>query len=309
MIVTLTPNPCVDKTFVVEALRPGEKHVARECSAIAGGKGVNVSRAVTILGEATQAIVLVAGTTGQEVVSMIEADGVKCAPVWTDGLTRTITTVLETAQHRQTPLFEPGPPLSLAALASLKEHVAALAPRDGVMTFNGTIPDQAAARLYATLIPMAKEAGALTVLDSHSAEFAAGIEALPDVVKPNLEELSRWAEVDLPTEALQWAAIDRLQEKGIPFVLLSRGGDSALIAAKDQRFRVTPPAIKEINPVGSGDAFLAGFCVGRQRKWPVEECLRLAAACGAANAANWEIGHFSQEEVAACQAQVRIEAL
>ncbi len=99
MILTVTPNPCVDKTVFIARLEPGGRFRSPKCTHIPGGKGTNVSRAVKALGGDTGALVIVGGHTGRHVVDMIEQqDGVRCVPVWVAGMTRVITTVLERLQ-------------------------------------------------------------------------------------------------------------------------------------------------------------------------------------------------------------------
>lgn len=309
MIITVTPNPCVDKTFEVDTLEAGKKHVALECSAIAGGKGVNVSRAAKLLGMETRAIVLVAGTTGEEVLRMIGGDGVQSVPVWTNGLTRTITTVLERSVHRQTPLFEAGPGITSAARSAFSEAVKRFAGPDTIITFNGTIPDPEAQDLYSGLIPLAQKKGATIFLDSHGPPFREAIALKPHWAKPNVEELSQWAGAALDTETKQWEAMERLQDGGVEQVILSRGAQGALALTREGRFRITPPPIKEVNPVGSGDCFVAGFCVGLLQQQTIVQCLRRATACGAANAAAWEIGHFDPATLPDYEAATQVDAL
>ena len=87
MILTVTPNPCVDKTVFIARLEPGGRFRSPKCTHIPGGKGTNVSRAVKALGGDTAALVIVGGHTGRHVVEMIEQqDGVRCVPVWVAGL-------------------------------------------------------------------------------------------------------------------------------------------------------------------------------------------------------------------------------
>jgi tagatose 6-phosphate kinase len=307
MILTVTPNPCVDKTVFIGELKVGTFMRSGKCTCIPGGKGTNVSRAVNALGRATKAMVIVGGHPGAHVVDMIrEQDGVEPVPVWVASQTRTITTVLEEPIHRQTAFFEPGSRVTDAEADRLVE-IFAEAVRDArVVTFNGTVPDPNIRNLYSRLIPLAKEAGAITILDSHGPEFGLGLDALPYMVKPNVAETEELVGFALDSDAAQWKAIDALHARGVEMVVLSLGKDGALVSRGGERLRVVPPVIQEINPVGSGDALVAGFAIGLMEGMPLREMARLGVAAGTANAMNWDIGHFKAEEVEAVAARVTI---
>ncbi|HPO16608.1 MAG TPA: 1-phosphofructokinase family hexose kinase [Candidatus Hydrogenedentes bacterium] len=310
MILTFTPNPCVDKTVFISTLTPGEKIRSQKCTCIPGGKGNNVSRAVKALGYDTASMVIVGGRPGQHVVDMIEQqDGVRCIPLWVNGMTRTINTVLEEPIHRQTAFFEPGSPVTAEEMEQIVQTFTQTIIEARVVTFNGGIPDPMLHPLYERLIGIAKEAGVITILDSYGPEFTQGLEAVPYMIKPNQQEAELFAGFSLDTDAARWRAIDAFHNKGIPLVVMSLGKEGALVSREDGRFRLIPPEIKEINPVGSGDALVAGFAIGLQENWPLERMARLGVAAGTANAMSWDIGHFTREEVDNLVAQVQLQKI
>lgn len=308
MILTVTPNPCVDKTVFIDRLTVGTFMRSPRCECIPGGKGTNVSRAVKALGRPTRAMVVVGGFPGRHVVDMIQTqDGVECAPAWVASQTRTITTVLEESIHRQTAFFEPGSRVTPDEALEIRRVFIEALPGARVVTFNGTVSDPAIADLYRDCIPAAKAAGALTILDSHGPEFAAGVEAVPHMVKPNLQETQEWAGFPLDSPDARLCAIDLFHEKGVEIVVLSLGKDGALVSRAGERFRAVPPAIREVNPVGSGDALVAGFAIGLLEDMPLRQAAALACAAGAANAMSWDIGHFSAADVERLAPGVRFE--
>lgn len=297
MILTVTPNPCVDKTVYVESIELGGKVRGRKCGCVTGGKGNNTARAVNAMGRPVCAFTIAGGHSGRHAVEMLERqDGLEVAPVWVASPTRTITTVLEEPVHRQTAFFEPGSEISDDEYTAICEAFERVVGRARVVTFNGTVPDRRIERLYADLIPIAKAHGATTILDSHGAELRLGLGEVPYMVKPNEEELAELAGFPLDSDAARWDAIDALHDRNVQLVALSLGKDGAMVS-QGGRFIVRPPAIEEVNPVGSGDAFVAGFAIGLMEDLPLEETARLACAMGAANAMSWDIGHFRREEV------------
>ena len=298
MILTVTPNPCIDKTVFIDELRVGTFMRSRKCTCIPGGKGVNVSRAVKAMGRETKAMVVVGGHPGRHVVEMIEQqDGIACVPAWVESQTRTITTVLEEPAHRQTAFFEPGPRVTESEARAIVDTFRRAVIGARVVTFCGTVSDPSVAWLYGEMVPIAKDAGAIALLDSHGPEFAQGIDATPFMVKPNLAELQELVGFTISGNADRQRAIDAVHARGIEIVVLSLGKDGAIVSRGNERFHVVPPAIREINPVGSGDALVAGFAIGLAEGTALQDMARAACAMGAANAMSWDIGHFSRREV------------
>jgi 1-phosphofructokinase family hexose kinase len=274
---------------------------------VAGGKGNNCARAVTILGRVAKAMVIVGGHPGAHVVDMIEHhDGIPCVPIWVRSQTRTITTVYEEPIQRQTAFFEPGSRVTYDEFAGLKRLFAREVQSATVVTFNGTVCDPNIKTLYRDIIPIAKASGAITILDSYGPEFVLGLEAVPYMVKPNITEAQGFVDFPLDSAQAYWKAIDIFHEKGVELVVLSLGKDGALVSRGEERFHAVPPKIKEVNPVGSGDALVAGFAIGLMEKTPLVETAKLAIAAGAANAMSWDIGHFALQEVESLVPEVRI---
>ena len=307
MILTVTPNPCVDKTVFIDELKIGTFMRSQRCTCVPGGKGTNVSRAVHTLGGATRALVVVGGHPGAHVVEMIrEQDGVECLPVWVASQTRTITTVLEEPVHRQTAFFEPGSRVTDEEARALVNAFRGAVGAAKVVTFNGTVPDPGIRWLYHELVAIAREAGAITVLDSHGPEFAQGLESRPYMVKPNVAEAEGLLGMKLDTLEAKWKAVEAFHGRGARLVVLSLGKDGALVSRDGERIHAMPPRIEEVNPVGSGDALVAGFAIGLMEDMDLREMTTLAIAAGAANAMSWDIGHFAKAEVEALREGVKL---
>jgi 1-phosphofructokinase family hexose kinase len=308
MILTVTPNPCVDKTVFIDRLEPGARIRSPKCTCIPGGKGSNVSRAVKALGGDTAALVIVGGPTGQHVVDMItQDDGVWCMPIFVKSMTRTITTVLEESIRRQTAFFEPGPTISRAEALVAVTVLADVLSKARVVTFNGSVPDPSLDGLYAEGVRLAREAGVMPIVDSYGEPFRRALAERPYMVKPNAEEAEGLVGFKLDGDAARWKAIDWFHAQGVELVVLSLGAEGALVSRGGERLAVHPPKIEEINPVGSGDSLVAGFAVGLERGLSLEETARLGIAAGTANAMSWDIGHFTKEEVDAIAQQVVVE--
>jgi tagatose 6-phosphate kinase len=310
MILTVTPNPCVDKSIFVEEIQLGEKHRPVRYACVPGGKGTNVARAVSAMGYAARPMVIVGGHTGVHVVEMIQQqDKLTPVPVWVKSPTRTITTILEEGPHRQTPFFEPGSEVTGDEYNNIVDTFTHAVKQAKVVALSGTVSDKRIARLYGDLIPIAHEAGAKVILDTYREELRLGLEQKPYMVKPNEEETAAWVGFALDSEAKRLQAIDKLHEHGVKLVVMSLGPEGLLASCGGERVKVTPPAIREINAVGSGDSLVAGFAIGIQEEWTLTDMATIGVAMGTANAMTWDIGHFTKEEVEKIRQQVRVQSL
>ena len=310
MILTVTPNPCVDKTIFVDHVELGTIIRGEKATAIAGGKGTNVSRVVKALGRPTKAFQIVGGHTGAHIVEMINTqDGVETVPVWVSAPSREIVTVLDTGKHVQTAYMEPGPELTREEVTRVHDTFDEVVNEASVVTFNGTVPCAALNTLYFDLIQRCAELGVKTVLDSHGPAFAEGVKARPLMVKPNLEETQGLFGETINTDNDILGAISKYHDIGIRFVIISMGARGAFASLDGRTLNCTPPKIDEVNPVGSGDALVAGLAVGLMEGMELERMCRLGVGAGTANATSWDIGHCSRDEIERYAEMVKIEVL
>jgi tagatose 6-phosphate kinase len=310
MILTVTPNPCVDKTIFCDHVELGTIIRGKKANAVAGGKGSNVSRVVKTLGRPTKALQIVGGHTGAHIEEMIrEQDGVETVPVWVSAPSREIVTVLDTSKHVQTAYMEPGPELTADEVTKVHDVFKEALDEAGVVTFNGTVPCAVLNTLYYDLIRMCAERSVKTVLDAHGPAFAEGVRAHPLMVKPNVRETEELFREKITSDSDILNAIGKYHDLGIQLVVISMGARGAVASLDGRILRCTPPKIEEINPVGSGDALVASFAVGLMQGMDFEEMCRLGVGAGTANATSWDIGHCTRQEIERYAEMVRVEEL
>jgi len=310
MFLTVTPNPCIDKTIFIPKFKPGDRVRSNKYTQISGGKGNNVARVLVTLGFQAGALLWVGGYTGKQVVKMLqEKDKVKCFPVWTEIPTRTITTILEEENGRQTAFFEPGPRISPQEYNNFIQtfNKVISSYKIPIVVLSGTVPDPKVAFLYRDLIQIANKQGIKVILDTYGNEFSEGIKSNPYMVKPNVEELTKFLNADLKDINSRIGAIQYLHKKHkIPCVVLSMGREGALVCWDNTYIHIIPPKIKEINPVGSGDALVAGFTIGLYKGFSIEDTGRLGVALGTSNAMTWDIGKFEIRDLINIYEQIKI---
>ncbi|MFJ9845303.1 1-phosphofructokinase [Kitasatospora sp. NPDC101155] len=289
MIVTITPNPSLDRTYELGTLVPGEVNRASHDRLDPGGKGVNVSRALTAAGHRTSAVLPLGGLSGQLLADLLRRQGIDVAAVAIAGDTRINVSIAEDGGSL-TKINAVGPELSAAesaALLALVRDVQRTGQDVGQGTGNdvdwlaccGSLPRGLAPEWYAEVVAQVHSGGARIALDTSGPALLAALSARPDVVKPNREELAEAVGRPVLTIADAVDAAEELRERGAQQVLASLGADGMLLIAGEGRWYGRAPVAAVRSDVGAGDASLAGF-LGAGGTGP--EALAAALAHGAA---------------------------
>ena len=289
-VVTLTANPSLDRTLALPApLRRGEVARLRASSTEAGGKGVNVARAVAAAG--AEVVCVFPAGSGDPFVGRLHALGLRLATVPVHAPVRTNYTLTE-PDGTTTKLNEPGSPLDDSTREELARVLHERAVGAAWVALSGSLPPGTPDGWYADLVRSLRDTGARVAVDTSeerlAALLAAGPDAAPDLLKPNLEELAQVTGVDeaalADDPAAVLTAVDRLHGSGVGEVLLTLGADGALLSTAEGVWTARPPAVTVRSTVGAGDSSLAGYLLASLAGAPAEERLRTAVAYGAASA-------------------------
>ena len=302
MIVTVTPNPVLDRTLTVPHIAFDEVLRATSARLDWGGKGFNVSRALLSLGLGSLAMGFIGGATGQMLEQGLRLLGVATAFTPINGETRTNTVVCEASSERHIKVNEPGPTVHPEEIERFFEQVSARAQPADIWVLAGSLPPGVPTAFYAQLIAVLREHGARAFLDASGEALRLGCAAAPTLVKPNLLEASEATGIEIeasrsgrPLAVLE--AARRLRGQGIEIVALSMGGDGLLLATAHEALWASPPPVTVRNPTGAGDALLAGVIYAVLHEWPLEEVARWGAAAGTVSAMKEGVASGSRAEV------------
>lgn len=258
MIVTVTPNPSLDRTFEVDQLDRGSVLRARTTRVEPGGKGVNVARALLANGYPVRAVLPIGGPEGDHLAALLDALGLDVRTVPVAAPIRSNVSVVE-PNGTVTKINAPGPRLVTDESDSLKK--ATVAALDGAkwVAACGSLPPGAPLELYASLVRDVHDAGVLVAVDSSGAPLAEVVAAGPDLIKPNVLELTAVTERELTTFGDVVAAAQELRRRGVGAALVTLGRDGAVLVDDDGAVHAETPPVTPRSNVGAGDATLAGF--------------------------------------------------
>lgn len=298
MILTVTLNPAYDKTVVVEFLEKGKTNRIESQTVEIGGKGINVSKVLKILGVKNKALILVGEREKMDFETQLNALELDYEFVVVKSFhVRENIKVVEKSTGQVTELNERGYMDEENAEELIIKKFQELVKHSSCVVLSGSIPEGISPALYAELIKIAKNLGVQTVLDTSGVFLREGIQASPDLIKPNLHEL---AELTCQGSGI---SIQSILDGGTN-ILLSKGAegfeyyfDSRVISASGLKVNVK-------STVGAGDALLAGFVAGNY----LIEKIKLARACATAKIAygfsgmtSENILSFFSEEGILCQ--------
>lgn len=295
MITTVTLNASIDKAYRIDGpVRAGAVTRVRSCCNTAGGKGLNVARAVALCGESVQASGLAGGYNGAFFLELMGRDGIPSRFVTVRGETRCCINILD-GESGSTEFLEPGEPVTKEELGAFLSVYRICVEESEVVTLSGSAPQGIEKEIYGRLTAFAKEQGKKVILDTSGILLQNGISAAPTMVKPNREELEALLQRRLGTEKEVKEAALSLLEFGIQDVVVSLGGDGALLACRSGIYHGFVPEFRAVNTVGCGDSMVGAFAVSYVRNYGPDESLRYAVSVAAANAADEQTGHFSPE--------------
>ena len=283
MIYTVTLNPAIDKTVVIENFVPGAVNRILSVREDAGGKGVNVSKCLKKLGADTVAVVILAGNAGKRLGAMLEDMKIPMLRVSAEGETRTNLKIIDPVNRANTDINEPGPVFYEDLLEGLKEKLGKSLCKDDIVVLSGSLPKGADRNLYARWINYFRHLGASVLLDADGEPLQRAIPTLPYMIKPNGEELAALLGKEKLTREEMIAEGKRLHEMGIPEIVISLGGEGALFVNADGCFHAKAPAVTVKSTVGAGDSMVAAMVYGKKKKLSREQKIRLAVAMGAAS--------------------------
>jgi 1-phosphofructokinase family hexose kinase len=284
MIYTVTLNPALDREYSVDHLEKDEVLRASAVRVDFGGKGFNISRMLCSLGGSSVALGFVGGGTGKIIQNGLSAAGVKTSFTQVAGETRTDISIVSEADKHYIKLNEPGPNISAEEINRLLEQVDALIHSGDWWVLAGSLPPGVSDDIYATIINRVQRNGAFAVLDASGPALYQGVRAGPFLIKPNTKETSQLIAREVNSLPEMLDALPVLHGLGARLAMISAGKDGALLSDGQKRWYCQAPKIQERNPIGAGDAMVAGLVWRLSQHDELRNALAWAIACGTAAA-------------------------
>lgn len=295
MILCVTPNVAVDRTLVVPDFGRGGVFRPQKTLITAGGKGINVARAVRIMGGEPICAGFTAGHSGALVADMIAQEGLSAH--WTHidtGETRTCVILVAPDTLQTSVINEAGPVTTPAHWQQFRQDILKASEPLNTVCFCGSLPPESDLTAFGELLADLIDAGKSVWVDSSGDALKTAAQVPGVAIKINQGEAMQLAEQDLTSTAALYESITAIQQMVSAPVVVTLGARGAIMFKDKQQWFARPPMIEAASAVGSGDAFLGGLLMGIEAGRDDAQCLQMAVAAGAANAMTIGAGHFER---------------
>lgn len=309
MITTVTLNASIDKAYQMKTpLRNGSVMRVASCHNTAGGKGLNVARIIRRCGEQVMTTGLVGGFNGQYLESLLDRDGLAHEFQHISGETRSCINILD-EEYGSTEYLEPGCTITDYEEQQFMQLFATVAHESSIITISGSIPQGLDTGIYERMVSSVRALNKPVILDTSGEALKKGLQARPTMVKPNQDELEALLGKPITGIAEVIASAKEIHAMGIPYVVVSLGGDGALMVCKDGVFHGKPPKVEVVNTVGCGDSMVGAFAVALKREYTAPQALQYAVAVATANALSPHTGDFDPAVFDKIYDKINIETL
>ena len=312
MIVTVTVNAALDRTLTVPGFQIGYRHRSSDVLSLAGGKGINVARALKRLEIPVVATGLAGGRTGTRIVEELTAEAILNDFVRIAGESRTSSAVVDPTTGTYTEINEWGPEVTAGELDLLVEKLQYLSRGADFVVLAGSLPRKVPTSFYGDVTRNLARRDVRVVLDSEGEAMLASVEAGPYLVSPNQAEAEQLVGQELETDDDFLMALDAIAEMGPRNVVITlENGCFALLrhGRKLRRVRALAPHVDPVSQVGSGDVLLAQFLAAIVEERSPDDAIRLAVAAGASSVRDLGAGRFDPQLAADLAAGIEVAEL
>ena len=280
-IITITLNPAFDVHCSAEHFEACHENLATITEREAGGKGVNISRALAMNGVDNLALLAVGDANGADFCRELDKDGMKYDAIELKGRIRENITI-HTKDAPETRLSFTGFATDESLLAKFEEKLLPMLESGDIVTFTGSVPSGISIAAVKGFIAKIKNTGAKVVIDSRSFKKDDLIETKPWLIKPNEEEIAVYLGREIDSFESVMDGAKALYESGIENVMISLGSKGALLVCADGAFIAHPPKIKAISTLGAGDSSIGGFLAAAAAGKGSDEMIKTAVSYGSA---------------------------
>lgn len=295
MITTVTLNASIDKAYFMDRrIENGSVMRVASCKNSAGGKGLNVARVIKICGEEVQATGFSGGFNGAYLESLLCQDGILHRFVHVAAETRSCINILDEG-YGSTEYLEPGAAVTMQEQNAFLERFPELILDSSVVTLSGSVPAGISKDIYQQLVQCAMDMGKQVILDTSGELLKNGLKACPTMIKPNKDEIEALFGIQVKGFEDVVSCAWKLYKRGIPYAVISLGGEGALLACSEGVWHGKVPRLEAVNTVGCGDSMVGAFAVAMERKYTPKEALKFAVATSAAAALSPRTGYFERK--------------
>ncbi|MEE9431507.1 MAG: PfkB family carbohydrate kinase [Melioribacteraceae bacterium] len=295
MILTVTLNPLLEKNLYFKKLE-GSNNRAYKQEYSAGGKGINISRQLNLLGIQNRSFIFLGGANGKKLRAKLEEEQINFSVVSTKSETREATLVFDENENKLTTYFGLNSQISLAEIEQFSDRLEKAILNSSVVVFSGSATSVEASKIIEKGIELCHKYDKVSVLDAYGSNLSELIEKSPTILHNNIDELRISLGLSLTSQKEKLELLNYLNDKNIKLAFITDSKNPTYASKSDFHYEIINPIITEKNATGSGDAFLSGIIYGLEKAMVFNDFTKLASAFGAANAGSWGVCKVKLDE-------------
>lgn len=307
MVLTVTLNPLLERRLSYEKVTPGNSHRCVKDEFTAGGKGINVSRQLNLLGMKNSAFTFIGGSNGKILRHILSEEQIDFNLVQTKSETRSANLIIDESNNSLTTFFGSNSSITKEEADEFKHKLDKMIHNSSIIVFSGSSPCRETDDIFPYGIELANRYDKISVLDTYGSHLQNCIDATPTVIHNNTNEVEESLGIQLKSEKEKLDYLDQLYKKGIKLAFLTDGANETYASKFDFHYKIVSPKISVIDSTGSGDAFTAGIIYGLENSLVFDEFIKIAAALGSANAEMWSTCSVAKEQMRKHFGLVKVE--
>ena len=279
-ILTVTMNPAFDVHCEVENFTLYKENYVSECVKHAGGKGINISRALCTSGVENTALCVIGKENGDEFLGLLSKGSVKYRYILIEGRIRENITIH--SEDKETRISFEGFTLDKKCIREILDIIKEEQTENMIVAFAGRLNSGMDNCRAVEFLREIKDMGAKLIVDCNLLTLSDLSEIKPYLIKPNEQEIFALTGMSAEDEKTMIEAAENLRKCGVENVMISLGGRGMIFCGSEGAYRVTVPKITPVSTIGAGDSTLAGFIRGLAYGNDIKELLKSSAAYGTA---------------------------
>ncbi|WP_058484941.1 1-phosphofructokinase [Defluviitalea phaphyphila] len=283
MIYTVTLNPAVDQTIIIDNFKINEVNRVVDAREDVGGKGINVSKMIKNLKGKSVALGIIGGNKGEFIEEQLKSMGIDTDFVKKDTNTRTNIKIVDKVNDTFTDINEKGGEVDYTIIKNIEEKILKTVKTGDILVLAGSVPSNVGSDIYNKWIKMCNEKKVKVFLDADGDLLKQGVKAGPYLIKPNIDELERLfnKKIENINQCISLTK-ELLFKYGIEIIVVSMGGDGALVITKNNCIKVKALKVEVKSTVGAGDSMVGALAYALDNGYPLEEAIKLSVAASTA---------------------------
>ncbi len=297
MIITVTLNPSIDKIILIDDFTLNSVCRGNIINIAAGGKGINVSRAVKILGGKTFALGVTGGETGDLIIKGLKSQGIAFDSITVKGESRICYALIDRKKKTETIINESGPEVPETRISRFIKLYRKMVKTDDIVILSGSAARGFKREIYKELIKIANKKKAKVILDTSGQYLSEAINAIPYIVKVNKAEMKGASIGSLSKKEPIMKKINTVLEMGVYAIVITHGHKKVYAYTKEKHWTVSPPRIKSVSNWGAGDCVVAGIALSLEKEESFEKALKFGITAGSANSLSYGAGNLNKKKI------------